>query len=59
MSVVQQDPFLFSISIRENILYGLDDDFYKNEFGLSGLTFDELKENPRVVHEIDRSFSTN
>lgn len=32
ISVVQQDPVLFSMSIRDNVLYRLDDDFIDSNF---------------------------
>lgn len=54
MSVVQQDPCLFTCSIRENVIYGLDNDFYKTNFGLDNPTYEEIESNPLIDKEIDR-----
>ena len=54
MSVVQQDPCLFSCSIRENVIYGLDNDYYKFKFGIENPTLNVIESNPNVDSEIDR-----
>ena len=54
MSVVQQDPCLFSVSIRENVLYGLDDNFYRTKFGMADTSYEAIENNPQVDREIDR-----
>ena len=54
MSVVQQDPCLFTCSIRENVIYGLDDEYYKTKFGLTNPTYEEIEANPIIDKEIDR-----
>ena len=54
MSVVQQDPCLFSVSIRENVLYGLDDSFYRTKFGMADTSYEAIENNPQVDREIDR-----
>lgn len=54
MSVVQQDPCLFTCSIRENVIYGLDNEYYKKKFGLINPSYDEIESNPAIDKEIDR-----
>ena len=54
MSVVQQDPCLFSCSIRENVIYGLDNDYYKFKFGIENPTLNVIESNPNVDSEINR-----
>lgn len=54
MSVVQQDPCLFTCSIRENVIYGLDNEYYKTRFGLDNPSYEEIESNVMIDKEIDR-----
>ena len=54
ISVVQQEPCLFTLSIRKNILYGLDDDFYQKKFGLFHPSEEEIEKNLRINADVDR-----
>ena len=55
MSVVQQDPCLYTCSIRENVISVFDNEYYKTIFGLDNPSYEEIESNVMIDKEIDRS----